>query len=234
MSIVGFIFARGGSKGLPGKNIRPLMGKPLINWSIEHALSISRIERLIVSTDSTEIAAVAVAAGAEVPFIRPTELAQDSSREWLAWRHALNYVYETSGSLPETMVSIPATAPLRFSSDIERCIDLYQDGGVDIVVTVTDSHRSPYFNMIEIQEDGLARLVIPPKAIISGRQGAPEVFDMTTVAYVARSEFVLRCEGVFDGRVGTVHVPPERAIDIDTLLDFQIAECLLIQRDQRQ
>ena len=123
MSIVGFIFARGGSKGLPGKNIRPFCGKPLIAWSIDHARAVSRIDRVIVSTDSHEIAEVALAAGAEVPFIRPAELAQDNSSEWLAWRHALNFVRQTDGALPEVMVSIPTTAPLRVPDDIKRCVD---------------------------------------------------------------------------------------------------------------
>ena len=231
MGIVGFIFARGGSKGLPGKNIRPFGGKPLITWSIEHARAVARIDRVIVSTDSQEIADVALAAGAEVPFIRSAELAQDNSSEWLAWRHALNFVRETDGKLPEAMVSIPTTAPLRVPGDIERCLDAYQAGGLDIVITVTDARRSPYFNMVECQADGMAKLVIPPKQSIAGRQGAPTVFDMTTVAYVARPEFVLTSNGVFDGRVGSVHIPIERAIDIDTLLDFQIAEFLLTQRE---
>ena len=234
MSIVGFIFARGGSKGLPGKNIRPFCGKPLIAWSIDHARAVSRIDRVIVSTDSHEIAEVALAAGAEVPFIRPAELAQDNSSEWLAWRHALNFVRQTDGALPEVMVSIPTTAPLRVPDDIKRCVDAYLVGGLDIVITVTDAHRSPYFNMVQTQADGTARLVIPPQSTITGRQGAPVVFDMTTVAYVARPDFVLGANGVFDGRVGSVHVPPERAIDIDTLLDFQIAEYLLTLRERQQ
>lgn len=231
MGIVGLIFARGGSKGLPGKNIRPFGGKPLIAWAVEHALAVPRIDRVIVSTDSTEIAGIAAAAGAEIPFMRPSELAQDRSPEWLAWRHALNFLRDTDGVLPEAMVSIPTTAPLRLPSDIDRCLDAFGAGGLDIVVTVTDAHRSPYFNMVQAQDDGTVRLVIPPAAAIAGRQQAPPVYDMTTVAYVARPEFVLNSAGVFDGRVGSVHIPPERAIDIDTLMDFQIAEFLLSQRE---
>jgi CMP-N-acetylneuraminic acid synthetase len=229
MSIVGFIFARGGSKGVPGKNIRHLAGKPLICWSIEQALAVSRIERLIVSTDSDEIASIAISAGAEVPFKRPIELSGDDSPEWQAWRHALNYVKETSGKLPRAMVSIPTTAPLRQVGDIERCIDMYEHGDADIVITVTDANRSPYFNMVNLNESADASLVIPPKERISGRQQVPEVFDMTTVAYVANSEFVNSKAGVFDGRVKAVHVPIERAIDIDTLFDFRIAEFLMEQ-----
>lgn len=228
MKTIAFIFARGGSKGLPGKNVRPLAGKPLIAWSIEHALAVKRIERVIVSTDSSEIADVARAYGAEVPFMRPADLASDDSPEWLAWRHALNYVREASGSLPEVMVSVPATAPLRQPIDIENCLDNFAQGGADMIVTVTDAHRSPYFNMVKTNADGSVGLVIPPSAgAIARRQDAPVVYDMATVAYVVKPEFVMTHQASFEGRVRAVHVPPERAIDIDTLLDFRIAECLL-------
>jgi CMP-N-acetylneuraminic acid synthetase len=234
MKATAFIFARGGSKGLPGKNIRALGGKPLIAWSIEHALAVKRIERVIVSTDSDEIAAAAREYGAEVPFIRPAELARDDSPEWLAWRHALNYLLDKNGALPGVMVSVPTTAPLRLPLDIENCLDEYEKGDADMVITVTDPHRSPYFNMVKANADGTVGLVIPPLSAIARRQDVPAVYDMATVAYVARPEFVMTHNGTFEGRVRAVHVPTERAIDIDTLLDFQIAECLLNVREQKQ
>jgi CMP-N-acetylneuraminic acid synthetase len=224
---VAFIFARGGSKGLPGKNIRLFGGKPLIAWSIEHALAVKRIIRVIVSTDSEEIAAVARDYGAEVPFIRPAELALDDSPEWLAWRHALIFMRETTGELPEVMVSLPTTAPLRLVLDIENCLDEYEKGDSDIVITVTDAHRSPYFNMVKELQDGTVGIVIPTDGSITRRQDAPVVYDMTTVAYVAKPEFVLRRGGAFEGRVRQVHVPLERALDIDTQLDFKFAEYLI-------
>ena len=234
MNTIAFIFARGGSKGLPGKNIRLLGGKPLIAWSIEHALSVKRIHRVIVSTDSEDIANVARHYGAEVPFMRPAELARDDSPEWLAWRHALNYLRETTGKLPDAMVSVPTTAPLRSPIDIENCLDEYEKGDVDMVITVTDAHRSPYFNMVKINADGTVGLVNPPQSAIARRQDAPLVYDMATVCYVTNPEFVLTHNAAFDGRVKAVHVPTERAIDIDTLLDFQIAESLLNIREQKR
>lgn len=230
MKAVAFIFARGGSKGLPGKNIRPLAGKPLIAWSIEHARAVQRIERVIVSTNSQAIADVALQYGAEVPFMRPEELSHDTSSEWLAWRHGLNYLIETEGSLPEVMVSIPTTAPLRLPVDIENCLDEYLKTDSDIVITVTESHRSPYFNMVKKNADGTVDLVIPPETTLVRRQDAPQVYDMTTVAYVVRPEFVMSNKSIFEGRVRQVHVPAERSIDIDTLLDFNIAECLFQSR----
>ncbi len=232
MKTVAFIFARGGSKGLPGKNIRPLGGKPLIAWSIEHAHAVPRIERVIVSTDSDEIAKVARQYGAEVPFMRPEELARDDSPEWLAWRHALNYLIKAEGSLPELMVSIPATAPLRLPLDIENCLDEYEKGKADMVISVTDAHRSPYFNMVKENADGTVALVVPPTAALTRRQDAPSVYDMTTVAYVVQPEFVLMHQSHFEGRVRAVHVPLERALDIDTLMDFKMAEFFLSQSEE--
>jgi CMP-N-acetylneuraminic acid synthetase len=233
MKAVAFIFARGGSKGLPDKNIRILGGKPLIAWSIEHSLAVKRIGRVIVSTDSEEIATVARDSGAEVPFIRPVEFARDDSPEWLAWRHVLNYLFESTGALPEVMVSVPTTAPLRLPIDIENCLDEYEKGDADIVITVTDAHRSPYFNMVKANADGSVGLVNPSQSTIARRQDAPVVYDMATVCYVANPEFVMTHNATFEGRVKAVHVPCERAIDIDTLLDFQFAESLLNIREQK-
>jgi len=223
---VAFIFARGGSKGLPGKNIRMFAGKPLIAWAIEHAHAARGIRRVIVSTDSEAIAAVATQYGAEVPFMRPYHLAKDDSPEWLSWRHALEFIREDEGSFPDAMVSVPLTAPLRQPVDIERCLELFSKGDADVVITITDAHRNPYFNMITMQSNGSVGLVIPPTSGISRRQDAPEVFDMTTVAYVAKPEFVMTHESAFAGRVKAVYVPIERSIDIDTLLDFEMAEFL--------
>jgi len=227
VKVTAFVFARGGSKGLPGKNVRLFGGKPLIAWSIEQALAVPRVDRVIVSTDSEEIAALARQFGAQTPFIRPAELASDESPEWLSWRHALSHLRDTEGSMPDVMLSVPATAPLRKPLDIKNCLDEYEKGGADAVITVTEAHRSPYFNMVRMHPDGSAGLVISPGAPIARRQDVPVVYDMATVAYVIRSEFVFSGNGIFQGRVRAVQVPKERAIDIDTLFDFRVAECLL-------
>ena len=225
--VVAFVFARGGSKGLPGKNLRLFAGKPLIAHAIEHALAVSRIDRVIVSTDSPDIASVARDYGAQVPFLRPAELAADDSPEWLSWRHALKFIQEEMGVLPGAMVSVPVTAPLRRPEDIERCLDLYSKGGADVIVTVSQAHRSPYFNMVQRRPDGTVALVVQTSREFARRQDVPAVFDMTTIAYVADPEFVLSRDSIFQGRVKAVEIPPERAIDIDTLLDFEMAEFLL-------
>ena len=227
MEVAALICARGGSKGLPGKNIRPLAGRPLIAWAIRQARAVSRIGRIIVSTDSEEIAAVARAAGAEVPFMRPPELARDDSPEWLAWRHALNHLREARGAYPDVLIAVPATAPLRAVTDLECCLDEYTTSGADVVITVTEARHNPYFSMVKRHTDGTVSLVIPPNGAVFRRQDAPVVYDITPVAYVTSPEFVMTRNGLFEGRVRAVEVPPERAVDIDTLLDFTVAECLL-------
>lgn len=230
MTIVALICARGGSKGVPGKNIRRLAGKPLVVWAIEHARAVARIDRVIVSTDSEEIAAVASEAGAEVPFFRPADLSGDASPEREVWRHALEHLRSTDGVFPDVLVVVPATAPLRMPSDLERCLDEFEKGEVDVVITVTDAHRSPYFNMVMVDAGGRASLVIPPDGPITRRQDAQVVYDMATVAYVVRPDFAMSQSGLFQGRVRSVHVPRDRALDIDSPLDFRIAECLMGQR----
>jgi CMP-N-acetylneuraminic acid synthetase len=225
--VIAFVFARGGSKGLPGKNLRLFAGKPLIAHAIEHALAVPCIDRVIVSTDSPDIASVARDYGAQVPFLRPAELAADDSPEWLSWRHALKFTQEETGVLPGVMVSVPATAPLRCPEDIERCLDLYSAGGADVIVTVSQAHRSPYFNMVQRRLDGTVALVVQTSREFGRRQDVPAVFDMTTIAYVADPEFVLSRDSIFQGRVKAVEIPPERAIDIDTRFDFEMAEFLM-------
>lgn len=230
MKISACIFARGGSKGLQSKNILEFGGRPLIAWAIEQGLALKNVDQVFVSTDSIEIADIARQHGAVVPFIRPASLATDDSPEWLAWRHMLAFQENESGCLPDVLLSIPTTAPLRLTSDIQQCLDVYELGDVDAVVTVTDARRSPFFNMLKINNQGYANLVITNDSVIARRQDSPIVYDMTTVAYVLDTRFVLERNGIFEGRVKAVHVPPERAIDIDNILDYEIAKFLLLQK----
>ena len=229
---VAFIFARGGSKGLPRKNVKPLAGIPLIGHAVKTALATRGIARCIVSTDDPEIAETAKAFGAEVPFMRPAELATDQASEWLAWRHAISFLKER-GEPIDVFVSVPTTAPLRLPEDVEACLADFAKGGADIVVTVTEARRSPYFNMLTVAADGAAELVIKPSTTVVGRQAAPPVYDMTTVAYVADPGHILHAKGVWDGRVRAVVIPPERAVDIDTELDFRFAELLMAERAKK-
>jgi N-acylneuraminate cytidylyltransferase len=228
--IVGFIFARGGSKGAPRKNIRLLAGKPLIAHAIETARASKFIDRVVVSTDDTEIAEVARQFGAEVPFIRPAELAQDNSPEWAAWQHAIRALQAVPNARTiDVFVSIPPTSPLRAPGDVDRCIEKVLETDADIVITVKPADRSPWFNMVVLNREDNAELVIKPEGAIHHRQSAPEVFDITTVAYAARPEFILRANSLFEGKVKMVLVPAERSLDIDTEFDFKLAEILFSQ-----
>lgn len=232
MSLTAFIFARGGSKGLPGKNLRPMAGKPLIGWAIEQAAAASQICRVIVSTDCAEIAATARAYGAETPFMRPKELAADHSSEMLAWRHALQFLRDTEGSMPDPFVSVPTTAPLRLPQDITAGIDEYRRSGADVVITISPARANPWFSMVAAQAEGGFRLVNQRigNRPVTRRQDAPEVFDIIPAVYVARASYVMSHESLFGGKVSANIVPPERAFDIDTLLDFEIAEFMMRKR----
>jgi CMP-N-acetylneuraminic acid synthetase len=226
--VIGFIFARGGSKGVPRKNIRELAGKPLIAWAIECGQNSRLVERVVVSTDDQEIAEIAKSCGAEVPFMRPAELAGDRSPEWLAWRHAIEAIREHPDFGPfEIFASIPTTSPLRWVQDLDQCIEALRDSSADIVITVKAAARNPYFNQVMLDADNRAGLVIPPDQGVHFRQAAPKVYDVTTVAYAARPDFVLEAESMFQGEVRAVMIPEERALDIDSELDFQIAEFLM-------
>jgi N-acylneuraminate cytidylyltransferase len=231
--VVAGIFARGGSKGVPRKNVRPLGGKPLIAWAIEAARASALINRVIVSTDDPEIAEVASRFGAEVPFLRPAELAGDDSPELSAWQHAIRSIDGVVGSRKcDVLVSVPATSPLREVEDIDACILALLDGDADAVISVRAAERSPYFNMVTMDPAGYVKLVIQPDTDVSRRQDVPAVYDVTTVAYAARPAYVLSARTILQGRVRAVIIPSERALDIDTELDFGIAEYLIGLRTQ--
>ncbi|WP_336040606.1 acylneuraminate cytidylyltransferase family protein [Acinetobacter calcoaceticus] len=220
-----FIFARGGSKGLPGKNIKPLAGKPLLQYSIDVALSSDLIEQVFVSTDDPDIAQFAVKGGA-ILIERPAELATDQSPEWLSWRHAVEWATEHYGSF-DGFVSLPATSPLRSQEDVEAAIVKRQSENADICIAVTPASRSPYFNMVKYNEAGFVELVNQPEGEVSRRQDAPKVFDITTVVYATIPQFVLENYGLFSGKVASIEVPKARAVDIDDIYDFRLAEAII-------
>jgi N-acylneuraminate cytidylyltransferase len=227
MSIWAAVFARGGSKGLPGKNLKELGGLPLVAHSIRAGLQIPGISSVLCSTDSEGIREVAEQHGALVPFLRPAELATDDSPEWLSWKHLAHYLIDTGASPGDLLVSLPATAPLRAVADVELAIAKLADSQADIVVSYTPAARSPWFNMVTESDDGFLRTVIESDGdAVNRRQDAPKVFDLATVVYVTTLGFVLNADRLFDGKVSGIEVPPERAIDIDSQLDFDIAEYL--------
>lgn len=225
--ILGVICARGGSKGVANKNIRFLNGKPLIAYAIETAQKTPLIDRVIISTEDPKIMSVAKMFGGDVPFMRPKQLAQDDSPIEPSWKHALLEMERIEGKRADILVSIPTTSPFRQVQDIEACIQKLLNTDADIVVTITPAQRNPYFNMVQFLENEDVRVVVPSQMPIYQRQKAPMVFDMTTVAYAMRSDFLLRCNSYFEGKVKAVIIPQQRALDIDTPFDFRIAELLM-------
>ena len=219
-----FIFARGGSKGIPGKNIKPLAGKPMLSYAVEMATELDQIQKVFVSTDDKDIAVAAKQMGAEV-ISRPLELAQDDSPEWQAWQHAVHYVEEKYGNF-DVFVSLPVTAPLREKQDVESCIQAFS-AEVDMVVSVCESNHNPFFNMVRMDENGYIGLFNQSSEHYSRRQDVPKAYNLTTITYVTRPEYIKCSKGVFDGVVKAIEVPQERAIDIDTPIDFMIAKCLI-------
>ncbi len=224
MKTFAFIFARGGSKGLPGKNTKILLGKPLITHSIELAKSMPDIDRIFVSTDSDQIASVAEEYGAEVPFKRPAELASDTASEWTAWQHAIEYVLTHYGSF-DRFVSLPTTAPCREVKDVRGALEKLQKG-VDMVVTASKSGHHPCFNMLKLDSQGFGSKFIESKQT-SRRQDVSQAFNMTTVAYVSRPDFILKNQSIWDGTLKIQEVETLNAIDIDDASDFKLAELIL-------
>jgi CMP-N-acetylneuraminic acid synthetase len=222
-----FVFARGSSKGLPRKNVLPIGGIPMLAHGIKIARALQEVDQVYVSTDCGEIASIAKQYGAEV-INRPSELASDTASEWLAWQHAINAVIQSAGSF-DRFLSLPATAPLRKPEDVRNCLNALQ-AGIDMVITMTPAHRSPWFNMVTADSDGRVKLVAGDGAI-RRRQDSQACFDMTTVAYVSRPEFILKASSIWDGSVVGVEIPRERSIDIDNALDFAIASFLMEEHD---
>lgn len=214
-----FVFARGGSKGLPGKNLLPIAGHPMLAHGINIACQLGEISQVFISTDCPKIADVANSYGAEI-IMRPDHLASDTAPEWLAWQHAISHVQSGHGNF-DRFLSLPPTAPCRSIADVERCLNALTSD-VDIAITTTASQRSPWFNMAIKSSKEFLQLVNDGSSI-KRRQDAPQCFDIATVAYASRPDFIMNARSIWDGRVRGVEVPYERAIDIDTPVDYAIA-----------
>ncbi|CAO3439941.1 acylneuraminate cytidylyltransferase family protein [Azospirillum doebereinerae] len=230
MAILCVIGARGGSTGLRNKNIRPLLGKPLIAWSIEQAQRTPGIDRIIVSTDSDDIAAVARRHGADVPFRRPDELATATAAKFPVWQHALVEAERFYGSNFDTVVDLDCTCPLRDVADIAGAIEQLRqrrENGVDMVMGVADAPRNPYFNILEAGKDGFLGHSKPLPGAVVCRQAAPRVLTHAGNLYVMTADYLRRSQGLFDGRVEGYDVGVGKAFDVDDKLGFAIVEFLM-------
>ncbi len=228
MFILGTICCRGGSKGVPGKNIKPLLGKPLIAYTIQTALQSSLINDVIISTDSQQIADVAKQFGANVPFMRPDDLASDTASKWPVFIHALEAYEKQYGVIVDYLVDMDVTVPLKQPIDINGAIQkALDDTTVDVVITGYEPERNPYFNMMEIRPDGFAEIVKTGEKPIVRRQDAPEVYSLTPAAYVVKKSALYEFEHWSKAKCKIYPMPRERAVDIDTKIDFKIVEFLM-------
>jgi N-acylneuraminate cytidylyltransferase/CMP-N,N'-diacetyllegionaminic acid synthase len=220
MKILGLIPARGGSKGIPRKNVLDIAGKPLISWTIDAALSSKSLSAVVVSTDDPEISEIALRFGAEIPFLRPSELSTDLTPGIDPVLHALSM-------LPgfDIVVLLQPTSPLRNGIDIDNCVDLMLQTEANSIVSVTEPKNHPAWTY-EIDVQGNIIPVYNSK-IINRRQDLQKVYCLNGAVYAAYTEYLIR-ERSFLGRqtIGYV-MPPERSIDVDDMLDFRIAEMLL-------
>jgi len=222
--VIAVIPARGGSKSVPGKNIRPLGGKPLLAWSIEVAKQVEEIDRVIVSTDHPEIAAVGRAHGAEV-YARPPHLATDEALVIDALKHLLQMLHEELES-PEWIILLEPTCPLRSADDVRGCLSLAGQGGYDSVATFKDAELNPH-RAWRIT-DGV------PEVFISGaipwlpRQALPKAYQLNGAVYVSRATLLVQeAKSLLVGRLGAVLMPRNRSHDIDDSFDFMVGEALL-------
>lgn len=222
------ICARGGSKGVPSKNIRPLLGKPLIVHTIEQALEWGKANRVVVSTDSDAIAAIARSAGAEVPFQRPSEMATDTAGKLPVIVHALESSEAVYQRQFDVVVDLDPTSPVRVRADIERGWNRFLEAGRSVCFSVVKARKNPYFNMVERGKDDHIRLVKEVEGNVTSRQMAPKVWDMNASIYLYARDFLLSHPvSLWQGDPEIFEMPPESAFDIDEERDFVVTEGLL-------
>ncbi len=222
--VLAIIPARGGSKGLPGKNIMPLAGRPLIAWTIEAALACPEIDRLILSSDDEVIMATARQFGCEVPFVRPSHLATDTASAVEVVLHALDQLPERY----EWLVLLQPTSPLRLATDISACLVRCRAGRFPSCVTVMPAAKSPFWSYF-LGADQRMTPVLEREQLPAVRQQLPAVYTLNGAVYVAGCDW-FRVHRTFVGPESCGQVmPAERSVDIDTALDFKLAELLLLQ-----
>jgi len=229
MSIVALITARGGSKGIHGKNLKPLGGRPLIAWSIDAARQSRSVTRVLVSTDDPAIAEAARAARGEVPFLRPPELARDDSSHISVVLHALDWLRDQEQFTPDYLLLLQPTAPFRTAEDLDGATALARDRNADAVVSVCEARTHPWL-VKTVHPDGTMEDFIPRTLAYERRQDFPPAYVLNGALYLNRPRS-LRATGTFrpPGTLAYV-MPTERSVDLDTLADWELAELQLENR----
>jgi len=225
------ICARGGSKGVKNKNIKLLHGKPLIAYTIEQALNSKLFEYIVVSTDSDKIAEVSKEYGAEIFFRRSSEMSSDKAGKLEVIRDAFLRSEEHYNTTFDYLIDLDATAPLRNTDDIINSFRQFLENNNDNLITAMSSRRSPYFNLIEVDENGNVNLSKPLNERIIRRQDTPKTYDMNASIYIWKRDTILNKDKLFLERTGLFIMPEERSIDIDTPLDFKFVEFIMEKLD---
>ncbi|MFQ5712260.1 MAG: cytidylyltransferase domain-containing protein [Candidatus Geothermarchaeales archaeon] len=223
--VVAIIPARSGSKSLPKKNLRALAGKPLVAWTIEAALRSELIDRVIVSTDSEEIAKLSREYGADVPFLRPDELATDYTPMLPVLQHAVRYLEEKEGYGVDVIVTLQPTSPLRDEGDIDEALRMFLKGNVDSLVSVCAVRHHPY-KMVRVVE-GKTKPIIAAGREHERRQDLPKVYRHNGAIYVTKRAILMRENRILGENTLAYIMPEEKSIDIDSALDLKLAECYL-------
>lgn len=225
------VCARGGSKGVPDKNVRLIDGLPLIAHSLLQARTSGLFSHLAVSSDSDRILAIAAEAGADILVKRPEALATDQAPKLPAIRHCVEESERISGDRFDTVVDLDATSPLRLPADIETAVALFEAGDAINLITGAPSRRSPYFNLVELDPAGYACLVKDGLGI-TRRQDAPRCFDMNASIYVWSRESLFGYDTILTEKTLFYEMPEERSIDIDSSLDFDFVEFIMSRRNR--
>jgi len=221
------ICARGGSKGVKNKNIKLINDKPLIAYTIEQAMQSQLFEHVVVSTDSDEIASVSKNYGAEVFFKRSQNMASDTAGKLGVIKDAFIRSEKHYGQQFDYLIDLDATAPLRNVDDILNSFEQFLKDNNDNLITAMPSRRNPYFNLVEVDNNGKVRLSKKLANTIVRRQDAPKCYDMNASIYIWKRETILDEKKMFLDNTGLYIMPEERSIDIDTELDYQIVEFLM-------
>lgn len=226
------ICARGGSKGVKNKNIKPLHGKPLIAYTIEQAKASNLFEHIVVSSDSEDIIQIAKDYGAEVFFKREPQMASDTAGKLEVIRDAFIKSEQYYNMTFDYLIDLDATAPLRTPEDITNAFNQFIQNKNDNLITAMPSRRSPYFNLIEQNKDGKVSLSKSLDNTIVRRQDAPKTFDMNASIYIWKRDIILNYDKLFLENTGLYIMPEERSIDIDSELDFKFVEFLVTKNSK--
>lgn len=227
--ILGHIGARKGSKGVPGKNFRPLCGKPLIDWSLDQLFANPRVGAVVVSTDDEAIYDHAVERCALKIGLRPAELATDTAPKWGVWQHALKASEALVGPV-SAFLDLDCTSPLRLPEDIDGALTLYEIEHPDMVMSVCEARKNPYFNLVEPDAEGALHVSKPLPGGVWARQDAPVVYEHVGMVYVVKPDYLRQAKTIYEGRVIPYVLPAERCHDIDTPYDFRLVEFLLSEQ----